>query len=239
VLQRLDPRVKLIATLAAVVLVVTTPNEAWPCFAAYALLAAAFTALSRVPVRFALSRLLGAAPFVLCAAAFIPFTAGARDPAAPWYQPGREGTLLFAGMAVKSFLSVLFLVLLAGTTPFDRLLAGAESMGCPRIIAMILSFMYRYAFLVVDDLMRMVRAKQARGPERGARRDLSALSSMVGVLFVRSYERAERVYLAMCARGFDGTAIPRRPLRLAPRDIVSLCAAAACLAAARFSGGLR
>lgn len=238
-LQRLDPRAKLVAALAAVVLIVTTPNGAWPSYAVYTLLAAALLAVSRVPLRFALSRLLGAFPFILCVAAFIPFTAGARDPGAPWYLPGREGLLLFAGVLLKSSLSMLLLVLLAGTTRFDRLLRGAESMGCPRLVVMVLSFMYRYAFLVADDLMRMVRAKQARGPERRPWRDLAVLSSMVGVLFVRSYERAERVYLAMCARGFDGTVIPRRPLVFLPRDVLLLGAAIACLAAGRIAGGLR
>jgi cobalt/nickel transport system permease protein len=239
-LQRVDPRVKLIAALVAVVLIVTTPNAAWPSFAAYALLAGGLLALSRLPLRFVCARLLTAAPFVILIAAFIPFmAAGARAPGAPWFHPSREGLALFLGVVVKSLLSIVCLVILTSTTRFDRLLGGAESMGCPRLVAMILSFMYRYAFLITDDLMRMVRAKEARGPERRPWRDLAALSSMVGVLFVRSYERAERVYLAMCARGFDGTVIPRRPLALAPRDLACLAAAVACFAAGRFAGGIR
>lgn len=221
------------------VCIVTTPNGAWRSFSAYALILAALLLASRLPAWYALARIGAAGAFAVLIAAFVPFMApGARPAGVPWFQPTREGLALFGGIVAKSLLSIACLLLLASTTRFDRLLAGAESAGCPRLVAMVLSFMYRYVFLIADDLMRMVQAKRARGPERRPWRDVAALSSMTGTLFVRSYERAERVYLAMCARGFDGTVVPRRALALAPRDLWCAAAAAACFAAGRIAGGL-
>jgi cobalt/nickel transport system permease protein len=96
-------------------------------------------------------------------------------------------------------------MLLTSTTKFTSLLKGLERLKVPKIFIMIISFMYRYLFLIVDELQRMERAKKSRTFGKAGRlRIIKTLSNIAGVLFVRSYERAERVYLAMCSRGFDG-----------------------------------
>lgn len=75
----------------------------------------------------------------------------------------------------------------------------------PKIFIMIMSFMYRYLFLLVDEVQRMQRAKESRSFGKAKHlHTLRTLSNIIGVLFIRSYERAERVYLAMCSRGFHG-----------------------------------
>jgi cobalt/nickel transport system permease protein len=103
---------------------------------------------------------------------------------------------------------------------------------------MLLSFLYRYLFLVSDDLMRMQRAERARDP--GGRRwfTVKAFARMAGVLFIRTYERAERIYLAMCSRGFDGTIIARDAMALRRADIVFLVGVMICFGAARGAGGV-
>jgi cobalt/nickel transport system permease protein len=90
------------------------------------------------------------------------------------------------------------------TTRFSELLKAFEKLGCPKIITMIMSFMYRYIFVIEDELMKMKQAKESRSVGGSGFFHAKALANMLGTLFIRSYERAEAVYLAMCARGFDG-----------------------------------
>jgi cobalt/nickel transport system permease protein len=182
--------------------------------------------------------------FAVLIAAFIPFVA--RGGVVWSVAIGRvrldvthDGLMLFWGAIVKSSLSILCMVLLTATTRFDRLLKGLEMMRCPRTIVMVLAFMYRYVFLLSDELMRLLRAREARDTGGGRWHGVKSLSWIVGVLFVRAYERAERVYLAMCSRGFDGTIIPSRTLSLRRKDIL-VCAAVICaFGAVRCAGGVR
>ena len=106
---------------------------------------------------------------------------------------------------IKSYLSILCLILLVTTTKFSELLRAFEKLGCPKIITMIMSFMYRYIFVIEDELMKMRQAKESRSVGGSRYFHAKALANMLGTLFIRSYERAEAVYLAMCARGFDGS----------------------------------
>ena len=74
----------------------------------------------------------------------------------------------------------------------------------PRVMIMILSFMYRYIFVLVDEVMRMRQARDSRNFGGSRLWHLKTIGNMTGTLFIRSYERGERVYAAMLARGFDG-----------------------------------
>lgn len=112
--------------------------------------------------------------------------------------------MLLRNILFKAYLSVLCMILLVNTTKFCDLLSGLEKLKFPRIITMILSFMYRYIFVIQDELMKMKQAKECRSISRAKRRDFKAYAFMLGVLFIRSFERAEAVYLAMCSRGFNG-----------------------------------
>jgi cobalt/nickel transport system permease protein len=150
-----------------------------------------------------------------------------------------DGLVIFWNVMVKSSLSMLCMILLVATTPFPALLKGFEGLRCPRVILLILSFMYRYLFLFHNVFMRMVRAKNCRPPSENKIREFKALAGIIGVLFIRAYEKAERVYLAMCSRGFDGTFI-REPLRPPkPKDVALVAAFILCLGIGRMAGGYR
>jgi cobalt/nickel transport system permease protein len=240
--HRIDPRIKFVAMIGCVLLIVTTPPGAYWSFLLYALFLFILHSISRVPLTYVAKRLLVVAPFILLIAAFIPFVKKGDVAGSFWlgdwkFSVTYDGLLLFWGVLVKSCLSVLCMILLSSTTRFDILLKGLEELRCPRIIIMILSFMYRYLFLISDEFMRLLRAKSARGTGGRCWFELTTLSSIVGVMFVRSYERAERVYLAMCSRGFDGTVIQNRPLAIGGGDILFLIAVASCFAIARCAGG--
>jgi cobalt/nickel transport system permease protein len=96
------------------------------------------------------------------------------------------------------------MILLMSSTRLANLLKALERLNCPQVFTMILSFMYRYIFVVADELMKMRLAKEARSLGGQKWFHTKVLASMISILFVRSYERAEAVYLAMCSRGFDG-----------------------------------
>jgi cobalt/nickel transport system permease protein len=240
--HRVDPRIKIIAMTAAVMIIVTTPPGACLSFCAYTLTVLCLLLLSRVPLAFAGTRLLLTMPFILVIGAFIPFVkegevAGSYSLGAWRLTLTYGGLALFWNILIKSSLSVLCMVILPATTRFDRLLRGLELLRCPRLIVMLLSFMYRYLFLLSDDLMRMLRARSARDCGGGPWLTVKTLARMLGVLFIRTYERAERVYLAMCSRGFDGTIVARGAMAIRRADIFFLVAVMTCFGAARGVGG--
>lgn len=121
-----------------------------------------------------------------------------------------EGLRLFATIALKSWVSVQAALLLSFTTPFHDLVDGLRELRLPRIMVAIISFMYRYLAVLTEEATRMLRARAARSADptgRGGgslRWRASVTGAMVGSLFLRSYERSERIYSAMQARGFDG-----------------------------------
>jgi len=122
-----------------------------------------------------------------------------------------EGLRMFATIALKSWLSVQVALLLTFTTPFHDLIDALRRLRLPAIMVAIISFMYRYLAVLGDEGTRLLRARAARSADPDGhgggsiRWRAGVAGSMVGTLFLRSYERSERIYLAMQARGFEGT----------------------------------
>jgi cobalt/nickel transport system permease protein len=209
IIHRLDPRTKLITTLFFILAVVLTPPDRWQAFALYFLLVATLILLSRVPPLYVLKRSLVIMPFVLLIAIFIPFfkegeVAGSYNLWLWQVTVTYSGLQVFWNILAKAWLSILSLILLTSTTKFSNLLKGLEKLRLPRVMTMILSFMYRYLFVLVDEVMRMRQARDSRSFGGGRWWQLRTIGNMIGTLFIRSYERGERVYAAMVARGFDG-----------------------------------
>lgn len=121
-----------------------------------------------------------------------------------------EGLRLFATVLVKSWVSVQAAVLLTSTTTFHDLVDGLRALRLPRLMVAVIALMYRYLGVLTGEASRMLRARAARSAVIGHRGGGSTVwrakvvGGMVGALFIRSYERSERVYAAMQARGFDG-----------------------------------
>jgi cobalt/nickel transport system permease protein len=234
-MRRLDPRIKVLGFVALLLSVVLTHGASPAPFVLYGAILAVLVALSRLPVDHVIERTLVILPFAAMTALFIPFLKGADvlwsfDLGPLHIALTREGLELFAVLVVKSFLSILCVVLLTATTGFPELLKALERLRCPGLVILILSFMYRYLFVVQDEFMKMRLAKEARSAGRSRRMDWKALAGMVGVLFVRSYERAEAVYLAMCSRGYNGRIIVHHDFRLKKTDAAFAILLAATLA---------
>ncbi len=107
-------------------------------------------------------------------------------------------------LSVRSFLSILSLILLVSVTGFRDLMRTLSRWHFPQVLIMILSFMYRYFFLLTDEMEKMVRAVKMRTDERGGIRILKVYGRILAILFIKSYERSERVYYSMVMRGYDG-----------------------------------
>ena len=208
-IHRLDPRTKFIITLVFILAVISTPPIRWQVFALYLFFMAALLLLSKLPIFYVLKRSLVVMPFVLMIAIFIPFikegeVAGSYNIWLWEVSVTYTGLQVLWNVLIKAWLSILSLIWLTSTTKLPNLLKGLEQLGMPRVMVMILSFMYRYIFVVVDEVMRMRQARDSR--DFGGKRlwQLRTIGNMIGTLFIRSYERGERVYAAMLARGFDG-----------------------------------
>ncbi len=189
-IHRLDPRTKIATFITIVFFIVTTPTARFAQLSLYFAVLTALTLFSRVPFAFVLKKAFITVPFVMAIGVFTLL--------------GQGDSALFRSMTARAFLAVMSLSLMVSTTPFSYFLKGLERLRLPGIFIMVLSFMYRYLFVSVDELMRMKQAKDARTISPKGRFEIKALANIIGSLFIRSYERGERVYLAMCSRGFSG-----------------------------------
>jgi cobalt/nickel transport system permease protein len=187
-IHRLPAGVKLLAITAVVVstALVSRPHAVWLAASAGLLLIVA--ALSRVPWRFLAGRLIILQPFVLGVALLALF------------QP--QGGWVFLFLVAKTSLCLLAIILLSSTTPFSEILRVLRAIHTPWLLLTTLTLMYRYLFVLVDEAHRMRRARLSRTFGANRWRTWKNLGTVIGQLFVRSSERAERIYAAMCARGW-------------------------------------
>ncbi|MBE1530280.1 cobalt ECF transporter T component CbiQ [Actinomadura algeriensis] len=201
--HRLPPHCKLVAVSAFTLLVVATPRERMWAFGGYALLLAAVAAAARVPFATIVRRVAIEVPFV--AFAFLmPFVAHGEKVTVLGLRLSEDGLWGAWNILAKGTLGVLASVLLAATTEPRLLLLGLERLRLPRLIVQIASFMLRYGDVVAAELGRMRVARASRGFEARDVRATRVLARSLGALFLRSYERGERVHLAMVSRGYDG-----------------------------------
>jgi cobalt/nickel transport system permease protein len=205
--HRLAPEVKIAATVAFVFGVVATPREAVWAFVADALVVLAVIVVARLPGSLVARRMRIEIPF-LAFAAFMPFTGGGPRLDVLGLSLSEPGLWAAWNIVVKGTLGVAASVVLAATTPVADLLRGLDRLHVPRVATAIAGFMIRYLAIVIGEAHRMHVARQSRGYDPRWLWQARGVAATAGTLFVRSYERGERVYLAMLARGYDGTMPP-------------------------------
>jgi cobalt/nickel transport system permease protein len=213
VLHRADARVKLPVTVAYIFAVTLTPVGHWPALALMAaplLLAVACSGLSPLLV---LRRSALALPFILAAVPLMFTRQGETLFTVPLFgwDASRQGLEAVITILTKSWLSVIAAVVLTATTSSVDLVRALRSLALPRILVATVSFMYRYVFVIAEEALRLMRGRDSRSAAVEGRKSggstwwrAGILGNMVGSLFLRSYERSERVYAAMQARGYDG-----------------------------------
>jgi cobalt/nickel transport system permease protein len=226
--HRLEGRVKLLVVIVFTALVISVPRHSVSILACYAVGPFAMLVIGGIPIRFALKHIVIVSPFVLVLAAssvlygkapvvveFGPFTIHTTI-----------GWLRFFSILAKFVVTMLALIALVSTTRFAELLRGLEKLHVPKLLVVQLGFLYRYIFVLIDSVHHILRARAGRKLRYlGARAELKTAGSMVGSLLIRSINTAERVSMAMQARGFDGSFRTHSQIRVTYRDYL-FCAAA-------------
>lgn len=203
--HRLPAAAKVLGLVVFAVAVALTPRRAVPVFVIDAFVLGAVITLARLPIRLVASRLLVITPFVLMAA-LLPFIGegGEQVDVAGW-SLSVDGLWATWNIVAKASLGATASIVLAATTPIPEVLAGLGKLKVPWVFVAIVSFMFRYLDLLVDQLQRMRRAMVSRCHDPRWLWQARPIASSAGALFVRSYERGERIHQAMAARGYTGT----------------------------------
>lgn len=232
-LHRLDPRVKVLATALFIVSNALLPDGAWFAFGFAWLFLLLCNLLSKLGYAYTLKRSLIALPFALIAITVLFSIPG--KPLSSFFFFGMNftvtdaGLLRFASILIRSWLSVQMAILLVAVTRFPDLIHALEHLRIPVILTTIIAFLYRYLFVLTDEVFRLLRARDSRsGAATGSSRRLErtcgepapaepversgggavwrakVAGNMAGQLFLRSYERSDRIYNAMLARGYAG-----------------------------------
>jgi cobalt/nickel transport system permease protein len=206
-LHILEPRSKLLAFTALIICVLSIPHGHGSLFVAYFFATAIMMGVSQIPLSFIVGRTLLILPFIVLASL-----------AAPW-----KGLSGLGALFVRAVLCLILLILLTNTTRFVELLRGLRKLGCPQVLVMNLSFLYRYLFVLTEEAMRMKQARDCRRVGRAPFiEELKILSSMLGTLLIRSFERAERMHGAMLSRGYSGEFPVILPRNFSWRDLAFL-----------------
>ncbi len=216
-IHQLDPRVKLVLAVAFILTASLTPFGAWLAYILLLAFVGAVELLTEMGVAYFLKRAFLALPFMLAALPLIftvpgaplaTFTLGAWT-----FTVSVQGVERVASIAFKSWVSVQMAIVLAATTPFPQLLAAMRALRVPKLLVAIFGLMWRYIFVLTDEALRLLRARAARsGASRNAQYKTGGTlvwrarvtGGMAGNLLVRSFERGDRIYAAMTARGYDG-----------------------------------
>lgn len=208
-IHRLDARVKVVTALLLIIGILLTPTRAFPAYPLLWMLIGSLAEISRVGA-FKLGRTaVLALPFVLTAVTVMFTTPGQPLTQILGMTITDAGVARFISIMLKSWLAVQVTLLLTLTTPFPDLLDALRNLGLPQTLVTIVALTYRYLFTLREEAERLIRARAARSGTTTAQKSGGGLlwraqvaGNMVGSLFIRSYERSERVYLAMCARGY-------------------------------------
>lgn len=214
-LHRLDARAKLILALALVLCLSLTPGTAWPTYILLFALILSSTVLSELGPGLVLRRAMLALPFAVAALPLL-LTVPGQTLVSVRLGPlvlaiSQPGLVRFISIVIRSWLSVQVAILLTATTELPDLLAAMSHLRLPRLLVAVLSLMWRYLAVLVDEALRMMRARESRsgswtgrgGSTVGWR--ASVTGSMAGSLFLRGLERSEHIHNAMLSRGYDGS----------------------------------
>jgi cobalt/nickel transport system permease protein len=187
-IHRLPAMLKLLTALSFIIVAVAVPiHYHWLFLTLFGFLAVA-SAFSRIPWKFLIGRLVILEPFALGIALMALFQ--------------HDGYTIFLSILVKSTLCLYTMILLSNSTPFSEILAALHTLKIPSLLITILALAYRYLFVLIDEGERLQRARRSRTFVTTRTKHWVTLATIVGQLFVRSTERAERIYDAMMSRGW-------------------------------------
>ena len=220
VIHRLDPRTKVIATFAFIVTVVSFPKYEIDGLIPFFLFPAVIFSLGDIPVWFILKKVVVVSVFAVFIGIFNPLF-DTRVMVTLFGIPISGGWVSFFSILLKFFLTICSALLLISTTSFPGICHALRKLGIPEIFISQLLFLYRYIFVLIEETLRMVRARDLRSFGKKGQ-GMSVFINLIGTLFMRTIERAERIYHAMLSRGFSGTIHHIKKDRLRKADFVCL-----------------
>ena len=221
--HKLAPHTRVLCTLLILFATVLTPDGHWLTWAIYGLALVGLLLLSRVTWSVLLKRVAVESAFIFVVLLGTLFRGGGRVLWA-WgpLKITTVGLIVLGSVTLKALLSLLMLNLLTLTTSIPALLNALLVLRTPPLLVAILASMYRYINVLIGEFNAMRRAAASRNLMSNNRSARLVVGNMMGSLFIRTYERGERVYQAMLARGYQG--IP--PVEKVPpggrRDVVAL-----------------
>lgn len=218
IIHRLDPRVKVLATMFFIIVVVSYHKYAVIDLVPFLFYPVLLMTLGDIPVPFILKKVLMVSPFAVFVGIFNPFFDG-RPLAVIGGVSLSGGWVSFASMLMKFSLTISAALVLIATTSFPGVCRALRRLGFPALFISQLLFLYRYLFVLLEETMRVVRARDLRSfGRRGT--GLDVLARIVTALFLRTVERAERIYRSMLSRGFRGELPVQQERSLRMADIL-------------------
>jgi cobalt/nickel transport system permease protein len=220
--HRWDARLKLIISVVLVICIVTVPQGKFMVLATFLLLLLGCWIAARLPLIFLLKRLAVLVPFVLVMSATLVWAHGSST--------GKGAVEMLGHITLRASAAIMAISLLVSTTPFPSLLCALQWMRTPAIIISLMAFLYRFAYILVDEFERLGTGRKSREFTRSLILAWRSRAWMLGTFLLRSIERSERVYQAMAARGFSGQMVIRGGHAATPtREIMFSALAAAVI----------
>ncbi|MFM8621325.1 MAG: cobalt ECF transporter T component CbiQ [Candidatus Nanopelagicaceae bacterium] len=192
-IHELEPHAKIISMLLFLLIVIITPIQNHFAFIGFFTIVLGLVVLAKLPIIKVLKRSAVEIPFLLFAI-LMPFVSADKE----------RAKVAALSIIAKATIGVLLAILLSSTTPAREILRGFETLKLPTLLVQITSFVLRYLNVINDEMERMTVARSSRGFEPKGIKDWKFVSAAAGALFIRSYERGERVHLAMISRGYEG-----------------------------------
>jgi cobalt/nickel transport system permease protein len=234
----LPPHFKILSLLTFLIICVATPIQNYWAFIGFLLTISTLLAIAKLPVLTIAKRATIEVPFLIFAFLMPFFSSGERFEILG-LEISRPGAIAAASIITKGTIGVLTAILLSGSTPAREILRGFELLKMPSLLVQIMTFMLRYMNVITDEMERMKVARLSRGFEERGIRDWKFIAGTAGALFVRSYERGERVHTSMIARGYEGE-LPKteQPVLARSMKILALSIPAIALAISIITGAL-
>lgn len=239
-LHRLDPRVKVLVTVVFIISNALLPDGAWVAFGFAWLFVLVCNLLSKLGIGYTLKRSIIALPFALIAITVLFSIPGKPLTTFNFMMMDLTitdmGLLRFVSILIRSWLSVQMAILLVAVTRFPDLIHALEHLRIPAVLTTIIAFLYRYLFVLTDEVFRLLRAREARSAAVPGSRSgggvvwrAKVAGNMAGQLFLRSYERSDRIYNAMVARGYAGHLYTLNPHEMRSADYYATALAIAII----------
>ena len=221
----LDPRIKIIYTFFFI-FIVTTGIQTQLSFFSFLAIEIILIILNKISLGIIVRRIMIIFPFMILAGVLLPFFSDKGEPIEIMgFLVDSWGLNRFLEICMKASLSVISLTILLETTAFPDILKGLELLRVPQFMIFIISFIYRYFIIILKEGKRMKIARDARSRDGSFLWQLKTIGSILGQLFIRSFERSERIYQAMVVRGYSGSIRTVTTFRVSAKEIIFLTGA--------------